>query len=71
MTDIADTAGTTRDPIGNALAAAHAELHDELNDEAKRRIKASLKRIKDAEKIVQNEKIRHAALLADLRAGLA
>jgi hypothetical protein len=48
---------------------AHAELLQEFDNAAKVKLKASLERIAKAERVVANEKLRHEALKADLRAG--
>lgn len=49
--------------------AAADELRKEAAECAKKRIKTSLKRIADAEKIVANCRLEHKALLDEIRAG--
>jgi len=57
------------DVVSQIEAAARAELDKELSEEAKRQLKASLRRIADAKKVLANLELEHEALLADLRAG--
>ena len=48
------------------LAEAEAEVDAERSKEVKTKLKASLRRISDAEKIVANLKAEHEVLLRDL-----
>lgn len=59
-------------PISDIVAlerAAIDELDAEANKAATKQIRDSLKRIRDAERIVANLKLDHKALLDDLREG--
>jgi hypothetical protein len=47
-------------------ADAQKELAEELSKAARTKIKASLKRISDAEKILANARLEHAALMRDI-----
>ena len=58
---------TAIDDLAAIEREAQAEINKEVNEKAKRRIKDSLRNIKDAERILANLKIQHRALLDDLR----
>lgn len=58
---------TAIDDLAAIEREAQAEVNKEVNEKAKRRIKDSLREIKDAERILANLKIQHRALLDDLR----
>ena len=58
---------TPIDELSKIEKEAADELAKERADEAKRRIKSSLKKIADAERIWENLKLEHQALLRDLR----
>lgn len=60
---------TAIDDVAALERAALAELDAEFDKAAVARVKASLKKIKDAQRIVANLELDHAGLLADLRAG--
>jgi hypothetical protein len=45
---------------------AQKELNEEVAKVARSKIKASLKRIQDAEKILANARLEHAALMRDI-----
>jgi hypothetical protein len=47
-------------------ADAQKELAEEVAKVARTKIKASLKRIQDAEKILANARLEHAALMRDI-----
>jgi formate dehydrogenase assembly factor FdhD len=47
-------------------AEAQKELSEEVAKLARSKIKASLKRIQDAEKILANARLEHAALMRDI-----
>ena len=55
------------DPIAALERAAREEVDEEFSDSAKRRIKAKLREIKQAEKVLANAKLEYDALVRDIR----
>jgi hypothetical protein len=67
MTDNITPIGS-QDPIEALEREAEKALTEEMNKTDKAKIQTSLRRIKDAERVVANLKLEHNALIRDLRA---
>jgi hypothetical protein len=59
---------TPIDPLAGVLAEAQAEIEEEMNAGDKSELKASLRRIQNAERIVAGLRLEHDALIKKLRA---